>query len=104
MVARGWTWARPFKHKEPAFRAVLDQCDRLLHEERDTFLFLASGDRAWELTATYAVEVACTALWESIGIRPDTVSGHWGHCSGAGIQSTFPGRRTEAGGVLDGTG
>ena len=69
---------------EPVFRAVLDQCDQLLREERDTSLldimFGRDGgegpsDRAWALPATYALEVAFTALWESIGIRPDTVLG-----------------------------
>jgi acyl transferase domain-containing protein len=69
---------------EPAFRAVLDQCDRLLREERDTSLLgimfgrdggAVPSDRAWELPATYALEAACTALWASIGIRPATVLG-----------------------------
>ena len=69
---------------EPAFRAVLDQCDRLLREERDDSLldvmFGRDGgevpsDRAWELPAIFALEAAFTALWESIGIRPDTVLG-----------------------------
>ncbi|MCY3660833.1 MAG: SDR family NAD(P)-dependent oxidoreductase [Caldilineaceae bacterium] len=69
---------------EPAFRAVLDQCDQLLREERNTSLldimFGRDGgegpsDRAWELPATYAFEAAFTALWASIGIRPDTVLG-----------------------------
>ena len=69
---------------EPAFRAVLDQCDRLLREERDASLLDAMfgrdggegpSDRAWELPATYALDVAFTALWENIGIRPDTVLG-----------------------------
>lgn len=69
---------------EPAFRAVLDQCDRLLREERDTSLLdimfsrdggEVPGDRAWELPATHALEATFTALWESIGIRSDTVLG-----------------------------
>ncbi len=69
---------------EPAFRAVLDQCDRLLREERDTSLLdvmfgrddgEVPSERAWELPATYALEAAFTALWASIGIGPNTVLG-----------------------------
>ena len=61
---------------EPAFRPVLDQCGRLLREERDTSLLdimfgredcEVPSDRAWEPPTTYALETAFTALWESIG-------------------------------------
>ena len=69
---------------EPVFRAVLHQCDQLLRDEQNIslldFMFGRDGDglpgnRAWDLPATYAFEVALTALWESIGIRPATVLG-----------------------------
>lgn len=64
---------------EPAFRAVLDQCDRHLREERNASLrdvmFGRDGgddlnDRVWAWPAIYALEAALTALWESIGVCP----------------------------------
>ena len=69
---------------EPAFRAVLDQCDRLLREERNASLldvmFGRDGgddlnDRVWAWPAIYALEAALTALWESIGVCPTMVLG-----------------------------
>ena len=69
---------------EPAFRAVLDQCDRHLREERNASLldvmFGRDGgddlnDRVWAWPAIYALEAALTALWESIGVCPTMVLG-----------------------------
>ncbi|MXZ43061.1 MAG: acyltransferase domain-containing protein, partial [Caldilineaceae bacterium SB0666_bin_21] len=69
---------------EPAFRAVLDQCDRLLREERNASLldvmFGRDGgddlnERVWAWPAIYALEAALTALWESIGVCPTMVLG-----------------------------
>ncbi len=82
----GLAWGRPFTARNPYIRAVLDQCDQWLRAERDTSLldvmFGRSGagdgdlnDPAWAQPAIYALEVALTALWESVGIRPDTVLG-----------------------------
>ena len=34
------------------------------------------GDTAWEQPALYALESALTALWSSVGVRPDVVLGH----------------------------
>ena len=71
---------------EPAFRAVLDRCDALLRAEREGSLLDvmfgrpgAAGeldDPQWKQPAIYALECALTALWSSIGIRPDVVLGH----------------------------
>ena len=71
---------------EPAFRAVLDCCDALLRAEREGSLLDvmfgrpgAAGeldDPQWKQPAIYALECALTALWSSIGIRPDVVLGH----------------------------
>ena len=71
---------------EPAVRAVLDRCDALLREERDGSLldvmFGRSGDPGdlddprWKQPAIYALECALTALWATLGIRPDVVLGH----------------------------
>ena len=71
---------------EPVFRAVLDRCDRLIVEERGASLLDVMFGRpgaagqldepAWTQPAIYALECALTALWESVGVRPDVVLGH----------------------------
>ncbi len=70
---------------EPVFRAVLDRCDQLYRVERgESLLQLMFGNKAsaenlWrpegESLASYCLEVALTALWESAGVRPRTVLG-----------------------------
>ena len=72
--------------REPVFRAVLDECDRLLYEERGVSLldvmFGRNGTEGlldepkWTQPAIYSLEAALTALWASIGIKPDVVVGH----------------------------
>ena len=72
---------------EPVFRSVLDRCDALLRDERGGASLLdvmfgrtgAAGDLddpMWKQPAIYALECALTALWSSLGIRPDVVLGH----------------------------
>ena len=71
---------------EPVVRAVLDRCDDELRKERDASLLdvmfgrpRAAGDLddpQWKQPAIYALECALTALWSSLGIRPDVVLGH----------------------------
>ena len=72
---------------EPVYRAVLDRCDALLRDERDgasllDVMFGRSGaagdldDPMWKQPAIYALECALTALWSSLGVRPDVVLGH----------------------------
>ncbi len=71
---------------EPVVRAVLDRCDAVLGEERGASLLDvmfgrpgAAGDLddpQWKQPAIYALECALTALWSSLGIRPDAVLGH----------------------------
>ena len=72
---------------EPVVRVVLDRCDALLRDERDgasllDVMFGRSGatgdldDPMWKQPAIYALECALTALWSSLGIRPDVVLGH----------------------------
>ena len=71
---------------EPAFRAVLDRCDRYVRQERGASLLDvmfgrpgASGDLddpAWTQPAIYALECALTALWAGVGIKPEVVVGH----------------------------
>ena len=71
---------------EPAVRAVLDRCDAVLAEDRGASLLDvmfgrpgAAGDLddpQWKQPAIYALECALTALWASLGVRPDVVVGH----------------------------
>ncbi len=71
---------------EPVFRAVLDICERVVLEERGKSLLDvmfgrpgADGeliDSWWAQPAIYSLECALTALWESVGVRPDVVIGH----------------------------
>ena len=72
--------------REPVVRAVLDRCDALLRNERGASLLDVMFGRAgsagaldeprWKQPAIYALECALTALWSSVGIRPETVFGH----------------------------
>ncbi len=71
---------------EPVFRAVMDRCERVILEERGKSLLAvmfgrdgAEGDlsdTAWTQPAIFSLECALTALWESVGVRPDVVIGH----------------------------
>ena len=67
---------------EPVARAVLDRCDEVLRVERGVSLLdVMSGrdgdldDPVWSQPAAFALECALTALWESVGIRPNVVFG-----------------------------
>ena len=67
---------------EPVARAVLDHCNEILRVERGASLldvmFGRSGeldDPAWSQPAVFALESALTALWASVGIRPNVVFG-----------------------------
>ncbi|MDE0332761.1 MAG: type I polyketide synthase [Nitrospinae bacterium] len=67
---------------EPVARAVLDLCDEALQEERGASLLdvmfgrsESLDDPAWSQPAVFALECALTALWASIGIRPNVVFG-----------------------------
>ena len=84
----GSQWAgmgKALYDSEPVARAVLDRCDAIVRAERGSSLLDAMfgrpeaagdlGDVAWAQPALYALECALTALWASIGIRPNTVLG-----------------------------
>ena len=67
---------------EPVARAVLNRCDEVIRVERGASLldvmFGRSGeldDPAWAQSAVFAFECALTALWSSVGIRPNVVFG-----------------------------
>ena len=71
---------------EPVFRAILDRCERVVLEERGKSLLdvmfgnpEAEGDlsdTAWTQPAIYSLQCALSALWESVGVKPDVVIGH----------------------------
>ena len=75
---------RALYDREPVFKTVLDRCDEVLRRERAgaSLLDVMFGseeeldDPAWTQPCIYAVECALTALWSSIGVRPDVVVGH----------------------------
>ena len=88
-TGQGSQWAgmgHALYESEPVARAVLDRCDEVLREVRgvsllDVMFGRAGGeeelnDTTWEQPALYALECALTALWSSVGIRPDVVVGH----------------------------
>ena len=84
----GGQWAgiaEKLSRTEPVFRTVLDRCNELLMDERGESLLdvmFSGGDNLerldqleWGNPASFAVEIALTALWESVGIRPRAVLG-----------------------------
>ena len=87
-TGQGSQWAgmgRDLYEREPVARSVFDRCEEVFREERGTSLLDVMfgragegqlGDTAWEQPALYALECALTALWSSIGVRPDVVLGH----------------------------
>ena len=88
-TGQGSRWAgmgRALHESEPVARAVLDRCEEVFREVRGTSLLDVMfgragavgdlGDTAWEQPALYALECALTALWFSLGVRPDMVLGH----------------------------
>ena len=77
--------ARALYDSEPVMRAILDRCDEVFEAERQASLLGAMfgedtpdslEDAAWRQPADYALQCALTALWSSVGIRPDAVQGH----------------------------
>ncbi len=88
-TGQGSQWVgmgRALYESEPVARAVLDRCEAVFRDERGESLLDVMfgrdggegelGDTAWEQPALYALECALTALWSSIGVRPDVVVGH----------------------------
>ena len=76
---------RALYESEPAVRASLDRCEEVFRAERQASLLGAMfgedtpddlEDATWRQPAVYALQCALTALWASLGIRPDVVIGH----------------------------
>lgn len=91
--------------REPVFRTVLEQLERVFAEERDASLLDVMFGRntqdlretQWAQPAIYALECALVALWASLGIHPDVVIGHsvgeFAAASAAGVFSIEDGMR-----------
>ena len=84
-TGQGSQWAgmgQALYESEPVARAVFDRCEAVFREARGASLLDVMfgraagegdlGDTAWEQPALYAL----TALWSSVGIRPEVVVGH----------------------------
>ena len=108
--------ARALYRSEPVFRAVLERCDAVFREDRGQSLLdgmwtetgspAGLDDPATARAAHYALASSLTALWASVGIRPDVVLGHGvgelAAAQAAGVLSLEDGLRLSALGV--GTG
>ncbi|MDE0621366.1 MAG: beta-ketoacyl synthase N-terminal-like domain-containing protein, partial [Bryobacterales bacterium] len=70
--------------REPIARAVLDRCEEVFRAATGASLLEVMfgpsernlGHTEWEQPALYALECALTALWSSVGVRPNVVLGH----------------------------
>ena len=121
-TGQGSQWigmGRDLYESEPVARAIFDRCETVFRDERRASLLDvmfgrpgAEGDlsdTAWEQPALYALECALTALWASVGIRPDVVLGHSvgeiAAAQAAGVFSLEDGMRFAAtrGNLLSGT-
>ena len=70
----------------PAFRSVLDECDRVYHEETGGSLLdllltpAGTAEGVWPTEtaqpALFAFELALARLWQSFGVQPALVVGH----------------------------
>jgi acyl transferase domain-containing protein len=80
-----WAMGRELWEHEPVFRAVLEQCDRLLHPHTDWSLLeeLLAQESQSRLSETeiaqpalVSIQVALVALWKAWGVDPNAVVGH----------------------------
>jgi acyl transferase domain-containing protein/surfactin synthase thioesterase subunit len=80
-----WAMGRELWQQEPVFRAVLEQCDRLLKPHANWSLveeLLATevrsrlGETEIAQPTLFALQAALVALWQSWGIQPTAVVGH----------------------------
>jgi amino acid adenylation domain-containing protein len=85
MGPQWWGMGRQLVREEPAFRQVLEECDRvLLPLSGWSLLAELTADEAQSRVgepflahvANFAIQIALAALWRSWGIVPDAVVGH----------------------------
>ena len=88
-TGQGSQWpgmGRELYESEPVARAVLDRCEAVFvaetgHSLLDVMFGCSDGDEnldesAWAQPANYALQCALTAMWSTVGVRPDAVIGH----------------------------
>ena len=92
---------RNLYESEPVFREVLDRCEAAFVEERGSSLLamiFGEGEETgealarpeWSQPALYALGSGLTALWASVGMRPEAVFGHGvGEIAAAGAAGVF---------------
>jgi acyl transferase domain-containing protein/acyl carrier protein len=85
MGPQWWGMGRDLLTRSPVFRAAIERCDAELRRLADWSLteeLLAAeessrmGATAISQPANFALQVALTELWASLGIRPDAIIGH----------------------------
>ncbi len=85
MGPQWWGMGRDLLTRSPVFRAAIDRCDaalgRLAGWSLTGELFASEaasrmGETAISQPANFALQVALTELWASLGIRPDAIVGH----------------------------
>jgi myxalamid-type polyketide synthase MxaD len=85
MGPQWWGMGREVLIKSPVFRAAIDRCDAALGRLADWSLTreLLADEAASRMDQTaisqpanFAIQVALTELWASLGIRPDVIVGH----------------------------
>lgn len=85
MGGQWWAMGRQMLEKEPVFRLVIEQCDRLLREYTDWSLWeeLTRSEETSRIDQTqiaqcsmFSLQVALAALWRSWGITPQAIVGH----------------------------
>lgn len=86
MGGQWWGMGRELYDREPVFRQVIDELDAMIHAHAGWSLvdeLMAPKERnrltddfAVGQPAMFALQVALTALWRSLGVEPEAIVGH----------------------------
>jgi len=85
MGPQWWAMGRELMEESPVFRAAVKECDAIFSRTSSWSLIEALaapeetstiGQTGVAQPANFALQVGLTAVWESLGIRPDAVVGH----------------------------